>query len=166
MADDSNRDSLPSFYVYTGVGVQSVVFKRLWEEVSPAMLDEADSGNVSRHSDHEANSRKKGEQLASQEADDMIRKIDEEVKLEGQNDVAIFNKQVKEKMLTEIEGESSNRSGGDQNDYLNDPAVSIPGIKPKKENQPAGSGSKKQKDKEVGEELRDNCCVGPAIVDL
>ena len=86
--------------------------------------------------------------------------------VEGQNDVAIFNKQVKEKMLTEIEGESSNRSGGDQNDYLNDPAVSIPGIKPKKENQPAGSGTKKQKEKEVGEELGDNCCVGPAIVNL
>jgi hypothetical protein len=42
----------------------------------------------------------------------MIRKIDEEVKIEGQNDAAIFNKQVKEK-LNEIEGENSNRSGGE-----------------------------------------------------
>ena len=42
----------------------------------------------------------------------MIRKIDEEVKIEGQNDVLILNKQVKEK-LNEIEGENSNRSGGD-----------------------------------------------------
>ena len=53
-----------------------------------------------------------------------------------ENDVAIFNKQVKEKMQTEIEGESSNRSGGDQNDYLNDPAVSIPGSKQRKDQQP------------------------------
>ena len=65
----------------------------------------------------------------------MIRKIDEEVKIEGQNDAVILNKQVKEK-LNEIEGENSNRSGGDQNDYLtgiNDPAVSIPGNRPKKD---------------------------------
>lgn len=65
----------------------------------------------------------------------MIRKIDEEVKIEGQNDAVILNKQVKEK-LNEIEGENSNRSGGDQNDYLtgiNDPAVSYPGTRPKKD---------------------------------
>ena len=65
----------------------------------------------------------------------MIRKIDEEVKIEGQNDAAIFNKQVKEK-LNEIEGENSNRSGGEQNDYLsgiNDPAVSYSGNRPKKD---------------------------------
>ena len=49
--DDYNKDNLPSFYVYTGVGVQSVVFKRKWEEVSPTVLDEGDSVNISKISD-------------------------------------------------------------------------------------------------------------------
>ena len=61
MPDDANRESLPSFYVYIGVGVQSVVFKRMWEEVSPAVLDGNDSVNVSKISDHDINSRKKGD---------------------------------------------------------------------------------------------------------
>ena len=161
VSEDSTKDSLPSFYVYTGVGAQSVVFKRKWEEISPLMLDEDDSVNVSKISGQEVSFKKNahrqspGDQLASIEADDMIRKIDEEVKIEGQNDAAIFNKQVKEK-LNEIEGENSNRSGGEQNDYLsgiNDPAVSYSGNRLKKDQQAQNPITKRSKEKEVSLKL-------------
>jgi hypothetical protein len=59
VCEDSEKDSLPSFYVYTGVGAQSVVFKRKWEEISPPMLDEDDSVNVSKISDQNEVSSKK-----------------------------------------------------------------------------------------------------------
>ena len=59
VSEDSATDTLPSFYVYTGVGAQSVVFKRKWEEVSPPMLDEDDSINTSKISgQNEASSKK------------------------------------------------------------------------------------------------------------
>ena len=59
VCEDSSKDSLPSFYVYTGVGAQSVVFKRKWEEISPPMLDEDDSVNVSKISGQNEGSSKK-----------------------------------------------------------------------------------------------------------
>ena len=87
--------------MYTGVGLQSVVFKRKWDEVSPPFQedDSHDIQDISKISDHNeviASTMRKpstgGENIANLEAEDMIRKIDEEVKQEGQNDAVQFDR--------------------------------------------------------------------------
>ena len=111
VANEESDEGPATFFVYTGVGTQSVVFKRKWEEISPPEQEENDESdslseqNASKTSiendsgikDNKSmfDSMKKaniGEQIASLEAEDMIRKIDEEVKQESQNDAVQFNR--------------------------------------------------------------------------
>ena len=111
VADDTSEDGMTTFYVYTGVGIQSVVFKRKWDEVSPPFQDDdvgADShtdpnrSKISGENEGQVAGGKQmlqalgkpatGDHLANMEAEDMIRKIDEEVKQEGQNDAVQFDR--------------------------------------------------------------------------
>ena len=84
-ANESPDEEGPAtFYIYTSVGNQSVVFKRNWDEVSPP--EQGDDLSSDEHSDRLSDDsaiKTTSEQQAHLEAEDMMRQITEEVKQEG-----------------------------------------------------------------------------------
>ena len=52
VANEESDEGPATFFVYTGVGTQSVVFKRKWEEISPPEQEENDESAM----DYESNS--------------------------------------------------------------------------------------------------------------